>query len=126
MYNETTPMAKHGEFFLVQRSHMSFSGACEGLPVLKCGSGSVYLTTTRIVFVCEPAVRLRDGSTFRAFELPLAKLRDAKFQQPIFGANYIGGVLAPSEGGALDVDTRFKIAFAQGGGVAGWVRSMRE
>lgn len=47
--------------------------------------GIVYLTTARMVFV---NAKFQEEK-FKAFDIPLAFLYGEKFQQPIFGSNYL-------------------------------------
>ncbi|GBG28990.1 Postacrosomal sheath WW domain-binding protein [Hondaea fermentalgiana] len=115
MYDARTPMSKVGEFFLVQREGVSVEIACDGLPKLKASSGILYLTTLRIVFVATPPKALDHGAEFKSFEFSLSKIEDEKFNQPIFGANNLGGTLHPTQGMGLTVDARFKLFFKQGG-----------
>jgi len=115
MYNSTTPMSKVGEFFLLQRGGVAFEVNAAGFPKLKSSDGIVYLTTMRLVFVPSRVVRHSDGFEFRSFEMPLDKLEQEKFNQPIFGANNLSGVVRPTPGMGLDVDSKFKISFNKGG-----------
>jgi WW domain-binding protein 2 len=69
----------------------------------------VILTTCRIV-----AVNKDTTSLFKSFDIPLGFLIKEEFKQPIFGANYIGGICKPLFN-ILPGDIKFKIWFMEGG-----------
>lgn len=50
-----------------------------------------------------------------AVDLPLQGISDEDFKQPIFGANYLCGTVAPVPGRGLGGPTRFKLYFYAGG-----------
>merc|ERR1712187_784445 len=57
-------------------------------------------------------------SDFKSFEVPLEQLDKPKFQQPIFGANYLEGQCKPSpgeEGPLAGGPTPFSLTFNSGG-----------
>ncbi|KAK9828894.1 hypothetical protein WJX72_002644 [[Myrmecia] bisecta] len=58
--------------------------------------GVLYLTNMRLVFV---ALKPDAESGLAAFELPLAYLRNDKFNQPIFGCNNLAGECWPAVAG---------------------------
>uniref|UniRef100_A0A7S2S2S8 GRAM domain-containing protein n=1 Tax=Mucochytrium quahogii TaxID=96639 RepID=A0A7S2S2S8_9STRA len=115
MYNERTPFAVSGELFLVSRPSLYFELQAEGLPKVSASNGTVFLTTKRLVFVAEPAVKQRDGFMFQAFEIPLEKIADEKFNQPIFGSNNLAGTVKPVPGMGLNTDAKYKLYFNAGG-----------
>ena len=47
----------------------------------------MYLTTARLVFVSKDY----EKNEFKSFDFPLAFLSNEKFEQPIFGSNYLAG-----------------------------------
>mmetsp|Transcript_43391 Transcript_43391/g.99997 ORF Transcript_43391/g.99997 Transcript_43391/m.99997 type:complete len:222 (+) Transcript_43391:62-727(+) len=89
------PLPKTGETWLLKRDDIDFM--CK-LPRggRLTGFGQFYFSTDRIVFVATGKTSRQD---FKAFEIPLALLREEKFQQPIFGANYLEGEIV---GDAID------------------------
>lgn len=58
------------------------------------GKGSFHLTSKRLVFVATSGSSRAD---FKSFEVPLVTMERPKFQQPIFGANYLEGVAVPED-----------------------------
>ena len=72
------------------------------------------MTTFRIVFVPNrPSIQ--NGVTFDAFDIPIKLVRNERFNQPIFGANNMTGIVAPISEVGLLVDTRWKLVFKEGG-----------
>jgi hypothetical protein len=53
-------------------------------------------------------------SDFKAFDIPLVYTYKEKFNQPIFGANYLSGMCKPLFN-LLPADAEFKIWFMEGG-----------
>lgn len=53
-------------------------------------------------------------SEFKAFDVPLALIVNEKFNQPIFGANYLSGICKPLYN-MIPADAEFKIWFMEGG-----------
>lgn len=115
MFDGTTPMSKVGEFFLLQRSGVSISISCDGLPKLKSRSATLFLTTSRLVLVPKKQVAHKDGFVFKAFEIPLDRLHEEKFNQPLLGANNLSGSVEPTPGSGLDVFAMCRIYFNNGG-----------
>ena len=54
------------------------------------GRGRSILTTRRIILINE-----KKNDSLKSFELPLHFMFKESFEQPIFGANYIQGVVKP-------------------------------
>ena len=69
------------------------------------------LTTNRIVLINSKNLATSD---FKAFDLPLVKLYKEKFNQPIFGANYLSCISKPLYD-SLPADANAKIWFMEGG-----------
>jgi hypothetical protein len=116
MFDATMPFAQVGEFFLCSRHGLSFEVTTPGLPKLKSRRGLMFLTTSRIVFVSQPPVQLGNGAPpFVSFELPLRGLTAEKFNQPVFGANYLSGRAACVPGMGLTGDASFSLTFNEGG-----------
>ena len=103
-----------GEHFLTARSGVQCSVKVQGLPELSAW-GSVFLTHLRIVFTAKKPVALGDGQFFEAFDFPLNTLAQEQFHQPIFGANYLSGVVQPIAGMGLPGPAEFRITFKEGG-----------
>jgi hypothetical protein len=74
------------------------------------GTGVIYLTTVRICFVLD-----RPTPSFAAFDIPLEGISGERFQQPIFGANYLQLSVAPVPGRGLSAPAAVKLTFNQGG-----------
>ena len=101
--NQPVPMAN--EFFVLSRGGVGFSAKSGGAKV--DGSGTLYLSTLRMVFVGD-----RAGC---AFDMPLATLGEEKFNQPIFGANNMTGVSPPLDLPEGSPDYKWCIKFNNGG-----------
>lgn len=69
------------------------------------------LTTNRIVLINTKNITKSD---FKAFDLPLALTFKEKFNQPIFGANYLSCSTKPLFN-SLPADAELKIWFMEGG-----------
>lgn len=99
------------EMFRLRRRGVEFAAKDSMGQKLK-GKGEVFVTSARLVFVSSSG-----SGGMGAFDIPLANLRDEKFNQPIFGANNLSGVVqamvTPTAGvtGAVE----FKIYFNEGG-----------
>jgi len=115
MFDMVTPMTKIGELFLLKRDMVSIEIKSAGLPPLKTKQAMMYLTTSRVVLVPKKPVMMKDGFQFTSFELPLPGLANEKFNQPIFGANYLSGTVPPAPGMGLESEATFKITFHKGG-----------
>lgn len=92
----------------------------------KYNFAKLYITTARMVFVHGDYAK----SEFKSFDIPLLSLKNEKFEQPIFGSNYLAGFLnklkknyrflnlsgsvAPIYG-LLPGETTFKLWFTSGG-----------
>lgn len=103
------PMGIAGEVYCLSRAHMTFSLEAPGMPKLK-SDGRVYLTTVRMCFVPDVST-----PAFCAFDIPLQGLSEEEFKQPIFGANYLTGKVAPVPGRGLPSLATFKLTFNHGG-----------
>ncbi|ETI44586.1 hypothetical protein F441_10644 [Phytophthora nicotianae CJ01A1] len=106
------PLALENELFILQRAKITFQCKTPDHAVFK-SKGRIYCTTQRIIFVAEKGVT-QHGCFFEAFEIPLVKMTDEKFNQPIFGACSISGLVAANEdiGGG---NFSWKVTFANGG-----------
>mmetsp|Transcript_115195 Transcript_115195/g.372688 ORF Transcript_115195/g.372688 Transcript_115195/m.372688 type:complete len:221 (+) Transcript_115195:94-756(+) len=91
---ELFPLHQSGEAFALKRDNIDFECI---LPRGKLwGKGCFFLSSKRIVFVCLSKSCRAD---FKSFEIPLATLLEPKFNQPIFGANYLSGLATPTQAG---------------------------
>ncbi|GAB9471570.1 hypothetical protein Gpo141_00008776 [Globisporangium polare] len=104
------PLANDDELFILERAKISFQTNAQGNKFK--GKGRVYCTTQRIIFVAEKG-SMQHGLFFEAFEIPLAEMTDEKFNQPIFGACSISGLVASSDGSGEKLT--WKIIFDNGG-----------
>lgn len=50
-----------------------------------------------------------------SFCMPFHCIRDVKLEQPVFGANYLKGIVLAQPGGNWTGDAVFKLTFNQGG-----------
>ena len=91
--DETTgqlfPLCESGENMILRREDIHFKCTLPRGGKLT-GHGCFFFSTTRIVFVVEKKKSSR--ADFTSFEIPLVKLQEPKFEQPIFGANYLRGL----------------------------------
>jgi len=68
------------------------------------------MTTARLVFVNHKFYE----EAFKSFDIPFALITKEKFKQPIFGSNYIEGLVKPLHG-LLPGDSQFYLYFKKGG-----------
>ncbi|KRY16225.1 Postacrosomal sheath WW domain-binding protein [Trichinella patagoniensis] len=73
-------------------------------------SGSLYLTTHRLIFTSESK-----KDPLQSFSIPFHCLRDVKLEQPVFGANYLAGDVMAQPNGNWTGDANFKLIFNHGG-----------
>jgi len=107
--SEGQPMRVEGEYFAILRKNMEIEVKIEGLSKLTA-KGKLFVTTARLVFVNEK----HEGSSFKSFDMPLMNLYDEKFEQPIFGANYLSLKVKPLFN-LIPADAKVKIWFMSGG-----------
>lgn len=98
-----------GETFLLKRDGVSLEVKSSVHGKLS-GSGSFYLTNMRLVFHCSSK---QSQVSFLAYQIDLHEIANAKFEQPIFGCNYLKGTTKPRDFG--DVGDSFRIYFYKGG-----------
>ncbi|KHN72423.1 WW domain-binding protein 2 [Toxocara canis] len=72
-------------------------------------SGSLYLTSHRVIFIN------RDDDALRSFSMPFHCMRAVKLEQPVFGANYLKGVTLAQPGGNWSGEVTWKLSFNKGG-----------
>eukprot|EP00070_Physeter_catodon_P030277 XP_028337171.1 WW domain-binding protein 2-like [Physeter catodon] len=90
---DTFPLPSTGEVFFLKRDHVDFSLNGPGGSNMK-GGGVFFLSSKRIVFLKKGDIKKH--AQFSSFEMPLHLISDAKFEQPIFGANYMRGKVEPN------------------------------
>lgn len=103
------PQPLAGETFLLKREGVSLE-VKSSIHGKLTGSGLFFLTNMRLVFHC--ATKKSQGN-FVAYQLDLHEITDPKFEQPIFGANYLRGNTLARQAG--DVGDSWKIVFYKGG-----------
>lgn len=101
------PVRIEGEFFVMKRDGVDFEFKVQNGNKYT-GKGSMILTTFRIICLNKKA------SAFKAFDLPLSLTKGEKFEQPIFGANYLSGTCSPLLNSLPGIIT-WKIWFMEGG-----------
>lgn len=76
--------------------------------------GTAFLTSTRLVFVKNP--KSRKNMNFKGVELPLHLIDKPKFEQPVFGMNYLEGTVRPlvDDPSALPVPCTWNLIFCSG------------
>eukprot|EP00931_Biecheleriopsis_adriatica_P076522 TRINITY_DN50216_c0_g1_i1.p2 TRINITY_DN50216_c0_g1~~TRINITY_DN50216_c0_g1_i1.p2 ORF type:complete len:223 (-),score=46.55 TRINITY_DN50216_c0_g1_i1:69-737(-) len=113
------PMPEAGEAFVLRRDNIDFECNLPRGGKL-WGRGCFFLSSKRIVFVVGEKTCRAD---FKSFAIPLQTMRKPKFEQPIFGANYLTGLVRPVAGTETDTsaapliggDTAFFLTFRSGG-----------
>eukprot|EP00440_Ansanella_granifera_P043720 gb/GFBE01047379.1/.p1 GENE.gb/GFBE01047379.1/~~gb/GFBE01047379.1/.p1 ORF type:complete len:225 (+),score=39.42 gb/GFBE01047379.1/:1-675(+) len=113
------PMPESGEAFVLRRDNIDFECALPRGGKL-WGRGCFFLSSKRIVFVAGEKSCRQD---FKSFAIPLQTMRRPKFEQPIFGANYLTGTTRPAPGTEADTaaaplaggETAFYLTFRSGG-----------
>jgi len=88
---------------------MSFEGG--SLPTGN-KKGRIYLTSHRVVFICN-----NQKDNLLSFSMPFFTMKEVELEQPIFGANYIKGVVFAEEGGKWAGHAKFKMCFNSGGAI---------
>ncbi|XP_053147228.1 WW domain-binding protein 2 isoform X3 [Hemicordylus capensis] len=73
--------------------------------------GSVFLTPYRVIFVS------KGKDPMQSFMMPFYLMKDCEIKQPVFGANYIKGVVKAEAGGGWEGSATFKMTFSAGGAI---------
>ncbi|XP_064121734.1 WW domain-binding protein 2-like isoform X2 [Macrobrachium nipponense] len=101
-----------GESIILFCDHvtMEFGGQ---LPAEMRGSktGRLYLTTHRMIFNNKES-----KDSLQSFAAPFFSLK-VELEQPVFGANYIKGVVKAQPGGGWTGEAKFKLTFKHGGAI---------
>ena len=85
----TEPIRTEDEFFILKRNDISYRILVES-KTQYTGEGFLILTSSRLVIF-----PTRQNTHFRAIEIPLNKIYEEQFKQPLFGKNYLTGKCAP-------------------------------
>ncbi|KAK6633193.1 hypothetical protein RUM43_000757 [Polyplax serrata] len=90
---------------------MEFSGQHQ--PEFKgTKSGRIYLTTHRMIFNNK-----KKHDSLQSFSFPFIVMTDVGLEQPVFGANYIRGVVTAQPNGNWAGQAKFKLVFKSGGAI---------
>mmetsp|Transcript_83153 Transcript_83153/g.231376 ORF Transcript_83153/g.231376 Transcript_83153/m.231376 type:complete len:355 (+) Transcript_83153:165-1229(+) len=109
------PVTAPGELYLLRRDGIGFKCEAPGIGTWKA-NGCMIMTTRRLCFVARSATKTgKPAVSLQAFDVPYANLSGEKFNQPIFGANYISGNVAPVPGMGLPTTAEFRLTFNEGG-----------
>ncbi|KAM3833084.1 WW domain-binding protein 2-like [Vipera latastei] len=73
--------------------------------------GSVFMTPYRVIFVS------KGKDAMQSFMMPFYLMKECEIKQPVFGANYIKGVIKAEAGGGWEGSTTFKMTFSAGGAI---------
>ena len=103
------PFRLNNEFVLLERRGMQIEVRVPSMSVLTA-SGSVYLTTARLIFVNGDFVK----DKFRALDMPVAMIGNISFKQPVFGSNYLEFQCRPLMN-MLPGTAEVKLWFTEGG-----------
>ncbi|KAF7432854.1 hypothetical protein PC9H_004797 [Pleurotus ostreatus] len=82
----------------------SSSGGSGGAKKLK-ETGALYLTDKRLIFIAPPS------RSFDSLSIPLPAILSTRFEQPTFGANYLGFEIKPAPDGGLTNGTQAEVRF---------------
>jgi len=103
------PVMVDGEVFLLKRSELHFAASFideNGTEKSVAADGYIFLSTLRLVFVVS-----KMGPGFQSFDIPISLIRKEGFKQPVFGSNYLYGIVDRWRVGP----TKFKLYFYNGG-----------
>lgn len=83
-------------------------------------TGTLYLSTYRVVFIASPsATQVMDSVPLKQLSIPLQRWLNPKVGQPWFGPNFYDGEVKPAPGGGLQlgggITLRAKFSFNEGG-----------
>lgn len=89
---------------------MDFSGQ-EG-PFKGQKTGRIYLTTHRMIFNNK-----KSTEALLSFSAPFVSMSSVEVEQPVFGANFIKGIVQAQEHGGFQGRVSFKMVFKNGGAI---------
>ncbi|KAI0690838.1 hypothetical protein BC835DRAFT_1362691 [Cytidiella melzeri] len=96
-------------------SSTSSSGGSGGEKKL-VGSGKLWLTDARLIFVARDAGAKASGpNAFESLSIPLPSILSTKFEQPFFGQNFLGIEIKPVDEGGLTIGTKAEIRLVDKG-----------
>ncbi|ESN91157.1 hypothetical protein HELRODRAFT_90408 [Helobdella robusta] len=75
-------------------------------------SGRIYLTTHRVIFVNKD-----NKDKLLSLSMPFHTMKKLELEQPVFGANYIAGVVKAEQGANWQGEAMFKLVFYKGGAI---------
>ncbi|KIK98297.1 hypothetical protein PAXRUDRAFT_134471 [Paxillus rubicundulus Ve08.2h10] len=90
-------------------SASSSAGGSGGLKKLEA-NGTLTLTDQRLIWT-NPGAQ----SSFMSLTIPLASILSSRFEQPVFGANYLALAIKPTVDGGLTEGTTLDIRFLEAG-----------
>jgi len=108
------PLPFPGEVLLLHRDAVDF--ACNGLAryglpdSITLRRGRLFLSSVRLVFVSA-----QGAQPLQAFDVPLLFLRGERFNQPVFGANYLSGAVFSVRDGPEAPPHAWSLSFKEGG-----------
>ncbi|CAB3404435.1 unnamed protein product [Caenorhabditis bovis] len=85
-------------------------GTSENLNLEGRRTGTIYLTSHRIIFMPDPP-----GDWLKSFEMPFNNMQDVHLEQPIFGANYLRGIAVAIPGSQMRGEVPWRMTFNKGG-----------
>lgn len=77
----------------------------------KKASGEIYLTTSRIIFLC------KDSKDLHSFSADFRSVSSVELEQPLFGANYVKCIVKAEAGGGWEGTTKLRLTFSSGGAI---------
>ncbi|VDP08271.1 unnamed protein product [Soboliphyme baturini] len=100
----------NGEVILIYTKTVNFELQSSNSAVTGKRKGPLYLTSHRIIFTNK-----NQSDSFKSFSMPFHCLRDVKVEQPVFGANFLKGVVLAQPNGNWEGTATFKLTFDEGG-----------
>ncbi|XP_029339911.1 WW domain-binding protein 2 isoform X5 [Mus caroli] len=73
--------------------------------------GTVYLTPYRVIFLS------KGKDAMQSFMMPFYLMKDCEIKQPVFGANFIKGIVKAEAGGGWEGSASYKLTFTAGGAI---------
>ncbi|KAG2174905.1 hypothetical protein INT43_005967 [Umbelopsis isabellina] len=112
-----SPVPLPAEKIFFKQSSIKFELDCNanGYPGNSGGAwqdanGTVFLSNQRIIYLPQ-----RPTDTLKSFHVPLQSMKNCRYEQPWFAANYISGQVLPVPGGGLSQPGQVKLTFKEGG-----------
>uniref|UniRef100_A0A8C6N3H5 GRAM domain-containing protein n=1 Tax=Mus spicilegus TaxID=10103 RepID=A0A8C6N3H5_MUSSI len=73
--------------------------------------GTIYLTPYRVIFLS------KGKDAMQSFMMPFYLMKDCEIKQPVFGANFIKGIVKAEAGGGWEGSASYKLTFTAGGAI---------